>query len=406
MEKYFIEDFAYLDCCEKETIIANKANGMWIKVPKICYEIIKLMSENNKYISCGIEYFEREEDKKYFQNIIEKLDQIGVLSEYFDDKLYFRRVEVITISLTNRCNLYCDYCCTNARHNYKDLPTDDIKKIIKNIMSFDPKKIVITGGEPMIRKDFFEIIEYIRKDYSGEIQLLTNGTYITRDNINLLKMIDSISISIDGYNKKMVDKIRGNGTFEKVINSISFLQEIKFKKIALSMVFGENDRNKMNKFKDFCEISNVKPVYRFFSRFGRGKNLNTYIKNSNISFFPLVLFNKNEYIERTLCCNPGNLNLFVNYDGNVYPCQNLIHKKFEMFDALDLNQSIVEKIKERSHSVFDELDKINTALIERCIDCRHKLFCGYCLANIDNMFSDISTLESTCKLIRNSKLDI
>lgn len=406
MKKYFIKDFVYIYTHSNETIIANKATGMWLKIPKICYEVIETISNNCEYIEKGISYFERDEDKKYFEKIIYKLDIIGVLSEYCDDKLYFKRVEIITISLTNRCNLYCEYCCTNANNRYKDLSKEDIKTIVENIKLFKPKKIVITGGEPMIREDFFDIIYFIRENYSGEIQLLTNGTYITRENVNALKIVDSISISIDGYNKHMVDEIRGNGTFEKVMQSIDFLKEINFKKIALSMVFGESNTDDINKFINFCKVKNVKSVCRFFSRFGRGKSLDTYIKNKEISFLPLALINKDEYIEKTINCNPGNLQLFVNYDGMVYPCQNLINRKFRMFNGLKLSYKEVEKIKYREHRVFKELDKINTALIDRCVDCKHKLFCGYCFANIYNMFSNKFVLESTCELIRNIELDI
>lgn len=406
MKKYFIKDFVYTHTYNDETIIANKVTGVWLKIPKICYEIIEIISDKYECIENGISYFERDEDKIYFEKIIDKLEIIGVLSEYRYDKLYFRKAEIITISLTNRCNLYCGYCCTNANNSYKDLSKDDIKIIVQNIKLFNPKKIVITGGEPMIREDFFDIISFIREDYSGEIQLLTNGTYITQENVNILKKVNSISISIDGYNKHMVDDIRGNGTFEKVMQSIEILKAINFEKIALSMVFGESNIDDINKFMDFCKMKNVRSVCRFFSRFGRGKSLDTYIKNQEISFLPLALINKDEYIEKTINCNPGNLQLFVNYDGMVYPCQNLISNNFIMFNALNLDDKEVEKIKNRDHRVFKELDKINTALIDRCVDCKHKLFCGYCFANMYNMFSNKFVLESTCELIRNVELDI
>ena len=72
MKKYFIKDFVYIYTHSNETIIANKATGMWLKIPKICYEVIETISNNCEYIEKGISYFERDEDKKYFEKIIYK----------------------------------------------------------------------------------------------------------------------------------------------------------------------------------------------------------------------------------------------------------------------------------------------------------------------------------------------
>ena len=80
--------------------------------------------------------------------------------------------------------------------------TQEWTGIIDKIVDIEPGGIVLTGGEPLLRKDFFEIIRYLRSKYNGKVALATNATLINDDNVKLLaELIDKFDISIDGVDE-------------------------------------------------------------------------------------------------------------------------------------------------------------------------------------------------------------
>ncbi|HEC93652.1 MAG TPA: radical SAM protein [Candidatus Atribacteria bacterium] len=126
--------------------------------------------------------------------------------------------------ITSRCNLRCKMCWLWGENGIgKDFVKDEldiegIKKIIDDLSSFKPI-VYITGGEPFIRKDMMEIIDYI-KDKGMICTLTTNGTLID-DKLakSLSDKLDVISFSLDGT-KEIHNEIRGKGVFEKCVRGI------------------------------------------------------------------------------------------------------------------------------------------------------------------------------------------
>lgn len=102
--------------------------------------------------------------------------------------------------------------------------------------------ITLSGGEPLLRGDFKELLKYLKNNYNGHIGISTNGTLITNSNAELLvKYADQIDISVDGVDEETCSIVRGKGVFEKVIKSIKILQDKGFSNISLSMVFSDKN---------------------------------------------------------------------------------------------------------------------------------------------------------------------
>lgn len=104
---------------------------------------------------------------------------------------------------TYKCNLNCIMCdLPKMFKNCKDLPLGTIKRIIRESKEIGFKELVLTGGEPLLRDDIFEIIQYA-KSKGFIINLNTNATLI--ENKLLKKLLKSkpsiISISLDGPKK-------------------------------------------------------------------------------------------------------------------------------------------------------------------------------------------------------------
>jgi len=131
--------------------------------------------------------------------------------------------------LTKSCNLKCAHCRAEAEdNNYTgELELDQIKGILDNISSNYSPILVLTGGEPLYRKDIFDIAEYAAAK-GLRTALATNGTLIDKAAAERIKKagIARVSISIDGINAEMHDSFRGvPGAFDGALNGARLLRD-------------------------------------------------------------------------------------------------------------------------------------------------------------------------------------
>jgi radical SAM protein with 4Fe4S-binding SPASM domain len=132
------------------------------------------------------------------------------------------------LELTMKCNLRCKHCYVDAG---KEVPNEMTKEEVFSVLEKLHKSGVVvlclTGGEPMIRKDFFEILEYC-KDRFISIQILTNGCFVDETSAKRLGEYKNIvcQISLDGDNPGTHEAVRGvKGAFEKACNAIKLLSQ-------------------------------------------------------------------------------------------------------------------------------------------------------------------------------------
>lgn len=134
--------------------------------------------------------------------------------------------------ITDRCNLKCSHCYQNDYSYSSELSFEDLKNIankINHALTVWKKdgRLAITGGEPFIRKDLFDLLHYLEQQPTiKKIGILTNGTLI-KEHINSLESLTKlyyIQLSIEGGRNKN-DEIRGKGVFDKVIESTNLLKK-------------------------------------------------------------------------------------------------------------------------------------------------------------------------------------
>lgn len=129
-------------------------------------------------------------------------------------------------NFTNRCNLFCDHCYSKASANEKEtLSFEQIEKTIKQLKDSGINFVIFSGGEPMLRKDIFDIAQLIKKQ-NIITYLSTNGLYINQKNVKkVIDTFDYIGISIDGI-EEIHDEFRGQkGSYRKSINAIKLIQK-------------------------------------------------------------------------------------------------------------------------------------------------------------------------------------
>jgi radical SAM protein with 4Fe4S-binding SPASM domain len=131
----------------------------------------------------------------------------------------------IVWNVTYQCNLKCKHCYENAGQKRPELSTDQAKRVLDRLSKLSGiglPALSFSGGEPLARKDFFELAAYAKKRV-GYLSIASNGTLITRDNARRIKDagVDYVEISIDGATPAVHDSFRGiPGAFEKAIEGV------------------------------------------------------------------------------------------------------------------------------------------------------------------------------------------
>lgn len=162
--------------------------------------------------------------------------------------------------LTYLCNLNCPYCYVGNDREKDELSTQDWFNIIDQIPFYS--FVTLVGGEPLLRKDFVEILDKTANKTFGNFSVVTNGTLIDKDIIDAFirtKMM-LLSVSLDGYGETH-DKNRGQeGCFDKIINNLDCLTVKKTQKkqkrtpmIDIKTIILENNLDDLPKLYKLCE---------------------------------------------------------------------------------------------------------------------------------------------------------
>jgi molybdenum cofactor biosynthesis protein A len=179
-----------------------------------------------------------------------------------------RKHNYLRISLIEKCNLRCTYCMPAegiALTPKKELMTaDEVFAIAQTFVNNGVDKIRLTGGEPLLRKDFPEIIEKLAQ-LETEISITTNGILIDR-HIKVLKQfkVRKINLSLDTLVASKFNTITLRNQFEKVIDNLHLLLNNDFKvKVNVVLIKGFND----NEIIDFINLTESLPISIRFIEF-------------------------------------------------------------------------------------------------------------------------------------------
>ena len=161
---------------------------------------------------------------------------------------YGREIDYLRISLTDKCNLRCIYCMEEKGNDFCDeeekVTKDEICKIVNSCSKLGIKKIRLTGGEPLVRKDIVELVEAINKiEGIEEIYLTTNGILL-EDKVYILKKagLKGVNISLDSLKDEMFNKLTRLGELKKVLKSIDKCLEHGINvKLNVVMIKGMNE---------------------------------------------------------------------------------------------------------------------------------------------------------------------
>lgn len=195
--------------------------------------------------------------------------------------------------LTYRCNLRCPYCYVGEDRNKEELTTQDWFKIIDQIPWYS--FVTLVGGEPLIRKDFVDILMKTSKKTFGKMNVVSNGILINDEIIDAFiksKMM-LLSVSLDGYGKNHDINRNKEGIFDKIITNFENMNSrSKRPMIDIKTIVLENNLDDLVKLYKLC----TEMKFNFLSiSFLRNNNL----KQNSVLFDSFVPeFTKNYPIEK------------------------------------------------------------------------------------------------------------
>lgn len=219
-------------------IVANIKFGSYVKTNANYYAYIKngvLAGNGPGQLLTG----DSNVDSKISALYNELCNQIILVDEADIKAFDSEKLNNVIFSVTNNCNLSCVHCCADAGggRQFDDLPLEDVKQIIDKTALVKPGHLQITGGEPLLRKDILDILKYIKSTMDCNVSFLTNLTLFDYDVFKeLINYVESISVSLDGFDDESVRKIRGANVYNLVLENLQKLKSLGFKNISLSMV--------------------------------------------------------------------------------------------------------------------------------------------------------------------------
>ena len=271
-----------------------------------------------------------------------KTDYLYALENIFPSK----KLRRVILSLTARCNSKCK-TCNIWKMNFKDqLSFDDLKKFAGSIDFKKIKFLALTGGEPFLRKDIGEIVNMFKeKNPKLHITILTNALLpqVIYEKVKSMPKDVLITLSFNGK-PETHDETRGiKGNFNKLLKTIENLKKLNQKTNLIFTVTKEN-YNQLLWAWDFAKKHNLNILFNPEMNYGRlntdkGRELNKkqkalvlnqlkqiYLQRHRWFFdYTYLLFFRKLYENRTITkkCYAGTNSIYIDYDGNTYPCENL-----------------------------------------------------------------------------------
>jgi MoaA/NifB/PqqE/SkfB family radical SAM enzyme len=294
----------------------------------------------------------------------------------------------VTHIITNCCNLRCKYCYAESFVKEQEMNTEEILAMMSEFKKAGTKIWKIGGGEPLLKKDIKRIIEH-GKELGFIINIDTNGTLVDK-NIEILKNVDNIQISIDGP-EEIHDTIRGKGVFSKCMNSIDKLHEIG-KVPLINCVLSKHNLDHIEYLvqlakekKTFINFQPVVPVTKeaqeelskeliekkVFERILELKKSNNHIASSNSSLIKFQEYYSNKIQKYQRNCLAGRIYCIISPQGKIARC------------IEELGSKTIDGKKEGFINSFNKLSKDYSCDCTFC--CYHDLSRVYNLNPKENL---------------------
>lgn len=386
-----IEDLIIVEGNEK-IILFNKSNCHWVRMPKEKYDL--MMSDIS--------------EKKRMEAFLNK--KFGLLEE---TESVTPQIRSVYYSVTGKCNLNCEFCTMNSGPNVStenDFTLQEIQEnLIPKLKQLNPRKVIITGGEPLVRKDANRIIKSFSEAFGkSKIILQSNGLLLTYEQISeLADYIGILEVSIENIfeNDRLQTRMEGLFAFARKLGI----------QLSLSFVVDSASRKYLYDAIEICHKYEAALTTRIVALVGRAtkNNKNDDVLNEKntlqVQYDIISYLIKKGYYEDTLTgCYCGSLQpkrncgafgniLAIHPDGTTYMCSNFKEKRYSMGN---IRQKNMEEICKNLYAKIKDDSFISEFLVDRqkmCNGCKMMYFCsGPCTAEAAENRENMEQMEKKC----------
>lgn len=230
-------------------LVCDKSKGHYEQLNSDAFEILSLLKK-----AISVQKLKSSLEKKGFsinltdlQEFITSLEEMKIVTRETEaepderQKIWFENTTIlhdnrlvspasVTLYITDYCNKKCRHCISNASTKNdmsKEFVITEWEKVLSILHHEGIFNVVFTGGEPLLKTNFFEILRHAEK-LGFSIALLTDYDLIDIDTVKKIGKIENLSYlqtSLDGATPKTHDYIRGKGSFEKALKRMKLLQQ-------------------------------------------------------------------------------------------------------------------------------------------------------------------------------------
>ena len=254
----------------------------------------------------------------------------------------------LTWELTYACNLSCVHCLSSSgRRDPRELSTAECKAVIDELERMQVFYVNIGGGEPTVRPDFWELVDYATAHHVG-VKFSTNGVKITPAVARRLAASDyvDVQISLDGATADVNDAVRGAGSYDTALRAMANLADAGFTGFKISVVMTRQNVAQLDAFKSIADRFQAQLRITRLRPSGRGADVWNELHPTadqqrelydwlvahgegvltGDSFFHLAAFG--ESLPGLNLCGAGRVVCLIDPVGDVYACPFAIHDTF------------------------------------------------------------------------------
>jgi radical SAM protein with 4Fe4S-binding SPASM domain len=352
---------------------------------------------------------------------------------------------LVVWDFTHKCNLSCKHCYSNSGvRSETELTTEEALSVVDQLADFGVIALAFSGGEPLSRKDFFEVARYAVKR-GLYVSVATNGTLLTKETVRKLKQakINYVEVSIDGATAQTHDSFRGvPGAFDKAVTGLKNCVEADLCACIATTATKGNIEEMPGILTLAEEIGAERFTYFSFIPTGRGKELYDqdlmpeereklmlYLLDRMSKGYKVTILTTAPQLARVALqcqgpedeatmsmahmqtvkvskkavpladfiggCGAGRLYCSLSPQGDVHPCVFFPVKvgnlKKEKFEDIWLNSNLFNALRDRGN------------LKGACGKCSYKYICGGCRARANAYNHDFLSSDPGCILAKEAK---
>ncbi len=307
--------------------------------------------------------------------------------------------------LTRKCNLRCKMCYNGAGQALEnEMTTEDWKKVLDEMHRVGVFEARLTGGEPTMRPDFLEILDYAI-ELGFYTSLASNGVWTDELTHEICKrQIDDVIISLDGP-KKINDNFRPGGSYDQTVATISRLKAAGIPKVRINTVLSRLNYQSVEPLLALCQQLDLLLIDFIHPRpFGRGANEEVqkqmltaaetlefnrlvegwrkkYPKAKVVMDFDLLSTENlpaHPIVPRIHACPAGREFAFVSPQGNVFPCEVAPVQKMELLTDLEKSLFVAGNLLEESllkiwheSPTWQNYRQLKSCKPEKCFSCQY-----------------------------------